>query len=199
MASNITSETIDATYPVAGVDNDTQGFRDNFQIMKDNFSAAKNEIEDLQNKVLLKSQLSQVEGELDNNMAGVRLIDAQLDQVTEQFTALGTVNSGQNLSYLNGHYQTLTIAEDLTLTLADWPDSERFAKITVEIVKDGTDRTVTFVGESNAVFKKIASDWDSSSSTSIEKIINSDDSFIFEFWTHDGGTTVYASYKGAFS
>ena len=34
MASNIISDTIDAAYPIAGVDNDTQGFRDNFQIIK---------------------------------------------------------------------------------------------------------------------------------------------------------------------
>jgi len=30
MASQIIPETIDAQYPVAGQDNDTQGFRDNF-------------------------------------------------------------------------------------------------------------------------------------------------------------------------
>ena len=41
MASNIQSSTIDAAYPVAGVDNDTQGFRDNFSTIKDNFTAAK--------------------------------------------------------------------------------------------------------------------------------------------------------------
>ena len=34
MASNIISSTIDDTYPVAGIDNDTQGFRDNFNIIK---------------------------------------------------------------------------------------------------------------------------------------------------------------------
>ena len=34
MASNIISSTIDESYPVAGQDNDTQGFRDNFNIIK---------------------------------------------------------------------------------------------------------------------------------------------------------------------
>jgi hypothetical protein len=48
MASNIVSETIDAAYPVAGVDNDTQGFRDNFQIIKDGLLTAKIEITSLQ-------------------------------------------------------------------------------------------------------------------------------------------------------
>ena len=44
MASNIISDTIDATYPVAGVDNDTQGFRDNFSIIKTGLSTAGSEI-----------------------------------------------------------------------------------------------------------------------------------------------------------
>jgi hypothetical protein len=191
MSSNITSETIDATFPVAGTDNDTQGFRDNFQIMKDNFSAAKSEIEDLQNNA--------ARTDTNNNFSGAHLIDAQLDQVTEKFTAIGTVSSGQNISFLNGSYQSLTITDDITLSLSDWPGSERVAHITVEVVNDNTSRTVTFVSEGGANFKKVESQWSNSSGTSVEKVIDSDDSFIFEFWTHDGGNTVYAYYKGNFS
>ena len=40
MASNIISSTIDGTYPVAGVDNDTQGFRDNFTVIKTGLATA---------------------------------------------------------------------------------------------------------------------------------------------------------------
>ena len=52
MASNIQSESIDGTFPVAGVDNDTQGFRDNFGYIKSNFAAAKEEIELCKTKLL---------------------------------------------------------------------------------------------------------------------------------------------------
>ena len=48
MPSNIDNTSIDATFPVAGQDNDSQGFRNNFNTIKNNFTAAKNEIEDLQ-------------------------------------------------------------------------------------------------------------------------------------------------------
>ena len=34
MASNINSDAIDKDYPVAGQDNDSQGFRDNFNTIK---------------------------------------------------------------------------------------------------------------------------------------------------------------------
>ena len=49
MASNIVSDTIEGAYPVAGVDNDTQGFRDNFTIIKSGLSTAAGEITTLQN------------------------------------------------------------------------------------------------------------------------------------------------------
>ena len=48
MASNINPNTINITYPIAGQDNDTQGFRDNFSSIKNNFSVALNEISALQ-------------------------------------------------------------------------------------------------------------------------------------------------------
>ena len=48
MASSITTTNIDATFPVAGQDNSSQGFRDNFTASKNNFTYAKSEIETLQ-------------------------------------------------------------------------------------------------------------------------------------------------------
>ena len=48
MASNIISSTIDNTFPIAGVDNDTQGFRDNFTVIKTGLSTANSEISTLQ-------------------------------------------------------------------------------------------------------------------------------------------------------
>ena len=48
MASNIVPGNIDGTYPKAGQDNSSQGFRDNFSAISTNFTEAKSEIEDLQ-------------------------------------------------------------------------------------------------------------------------------------------------------
>ena len=55
MASNIDSASINALYPVAGQDNDSQGFRDNFSTIKSNFTAAKAEIETLQTNTAKKN------------------------------------------------------------------------------------------------------------------------------------------------
>ena len=48
MASKIVPGNIDGTYPKAGQDNSSQGFRDNFSEIKTNFTEAKSEIEDMQ-------------------------------------------------------------------------------------------------------------------------------------------------------
>jgi hypothetical protein len=49
MASTINPVNIDITYPIAGQDNDTKGFRDNFTNIKNNFSVAAREITNIQN------------------------------------------------------------------------------------------------------------------------------------------------------
>ena len=67
MASNINPNNIDGTYPVAGQDNDSQGFRNNFTNISNNFSVAATEISDIQAKAVLTSAL--IGGTLNNNMA----------------------------------------------------------------------------------------------------------------------------------
>jgi len=75
MTSNINPNNIDGAYPVAGQDNNSQGFRDNFTNTSTNFQYAADEITDLQNNVILKSAL--VGTTLNNNMQGSVLSNAQ--------------------------------------------------------------------------------------------------------------------------
>ena len=79
MASSIIASTIDDTYPVAGQDNDSQGFRDNFNIIKTNFVEAKSNIEDLQNKVVLKAPLLG-ESSVSNNFNGEIISNAAFNE-----------------------------------------------------------------------------------------------------------------------
>ena len=48
--SDVSAGSIDETYPIAGRDNDTQGFRDNFNYIKSGLTTAKTEIGELYNK-----------------------------------------------------------------------------------------------------------------------------------------------------
>ena len=58
MASKIVPGNIDGTYPKAGQDNSSQGFRDNFSAINTNFTEAKSEIEDLQTNKASKDAAS---------------------------------------------------------------------------------------------------------------------------------------------
>lgn len=197
MASNIVDTTIDETYPVAGVDNDSQGFRDNFNIIKSNFVAAKAEITELQSNAVLKNALS---GEtLDNDFGGNEITNAVFKDCADGVSANGTINTIQNVSYLNGVYQTGTVTGDLTLTLADWP-SAGYARMVVELESDASDtRAITFNGENTAQFKKLASDsWTSTTATTVVATVTQSKE-IYEFWTHDGGATIYAKIVGTFT
>ena len=78
MASSINPNNISVTFPIAGQDNDSQGFRDNFNNIKTNITHAKTEIEDLQSKVILKSALTGSSFSNDGN--GSVLENFKLDQ-----------------------------------------------------------------------------------------------------------------------
>ena len=114
MASNIVPGNVDGTYPTAGQDNSSQGFRDNFSAIKNNFTEAKTEIDSLQtNKASLNAS---------NNFAGNTIQNAVLKDNGETFYAHNSVSSGSvTLNHENGHYQTLTITADTTFAFSNFP------------------------------------------------------------------------------
>lgn len=189
MASNIISDTIDGTYPVAGIDNDTQGFRDNFTIIKTGLSTAQSEISTLQSTTA-KLNAS-------NDFNGTNITDANFSLNTEEYHNIGTVVSGQNISFLNGHYQSMTVnlsesTSTINFALADWPERDQLAKMTVQMFGNGTAKTVTFTVDGGGTLK-----YNSTFPASL--IVDSaTDPIIIDFWTYNQGTTVYAEYKGRF-
>ena len=120
MASNINPYNIDGTFPVAGQDNSSQGFRDNFTNIKNNFSFAQNEINDLQSKTILTSALA---GQtISNDMAGVQIVRPQLRAWTEAFVDLGRPSTATvELNFLDGNFQKIQPISDITLEISGWP------------------------------------------------------------------------------
>ena len=188
MASNINTTNINESYPVAGVDNDSQGFRDNFATVKNNFVSAKSEIESLQDDTAKTNA--------NNNFFGNQITGADLIANTETLYPGGTINSGQNVSFANGNIQTFSIGADLTLTLSDWPAAAKVGKLTAMLLNDGSSRTVTWAVESGGSIK-VDTNWPTSNNTTV---ISSDANYtIINFMTIDGGTTIFAEYKGTFA
>jgi hypothetical protein len=119
MTSNINPNNIDGTYPVAGQDNNSQGFRDNFTNTKTNFQYASDEITNLQNNAILKSALTGTT--LDNDMLGSLVYNGAVADFGLPRTAIGTVSGSQTINYALGHYQTLTTAGNVSLSFTNWP------------------------------------------------------------------------------
>jgi hypothetical protein len=140
--SSINPNNIDGTYPIAGQDNDSQGFRDNFTNIKNNFTFAYDELTDLQSKAVLKSALSG--GSISNDMAYAQLISAQLLKTVETVNNLGTKTGSFTISWADGHFQYYTTSGNTTLAFSNWPTSAYYTKLRLQITTDTTNRTVTF-------------------------------------------------------
>jgi hypothetical protein len=141
MTSQINPNNINGNYPVAGVDNNSQGFRDNFTNTKVNFQYASDEIDDLQSKVLLKAALS---GQtLDNDMGGNQIYAAAI----RDFSAIRvpiTPGSGTiTLDYAAGHYQTLSTTGAITLSFANFPVTGKYGLMRIQIHVTNVSHTLT--------------------------------------------------------
>lgn len=121
MASQIQPYNIDGTYPVAGQDNSSQGFRDNFTNIKNNFIFAQNEINDLQSKVLVTSALN---GQtISNNMAGAPITAPQLKAWTQAIYDQGVVSTVATLDFTQGNFQKITTGGPISVNFSNWPAS----------------------------------------------------------------------------
>jgi|TARA_B100000902_G_scaffold381885_1_gene418923 hypothetical protein len=178
MASNIVPGNIDGTYPKAGQDNSSQGFRDNFSSIQNNFTEAKTEIEDLQTNKASKDGAS--------NFADNEVSRAKFKDTSQTVYPHGTVSTGLvTLNHENGHYQTLTITADTTFSFLNFPPTGALGRIILDItVKPTSTGILTFP---SAVIK--ADNVFGSDGTS-DQITTGIGRTLYEFLSADGGTTV---------
>jgi hypothetical protein len=145
MTSAINPNNIDTEYPVAGQDNNTQGFRTNFTNIQNNFQAAEDEINDLQNKVLLKSAL--IGGTLNNDLAGTLMYNGQIQDFSLSRVALGTASGLVNINYASAHYHTVTTGGSISLAFLNFPTAGLLGIVKVQITVTSTSHTVTLPSE----------------------------------------------------
>lgn len=144
--SSINTNGMNVNYPVPGVNNNSQGFRDNFASIKTNLDTASSEITDLQNKVVLKQALTG--STVNNDMANTLISNA----LTRSFRA-SMYNLGGNLSGIVNVNASLgdvlfgTINGDTTLTFSNWPPTGTQANIEIQLEISNTDAVISFPSE----------------------------------------------------
>ena len=177
MASKIVPGNIDGTFPIAGQDNSSQGFRNNFNAIKNNFTEAQSEINDLQaNKVNLNSA---------NSFSGNSISDAEFKDNSETVFAHGTAGGIITLNHLNGHYQTLTTNASITLGFEGLPTTGKLGRIILDITFASTSHTITI--PTAVLVSGNVSGGDGSSNTIT---CPTSGRYLYEFMTPDGGTNI---------
>jgi hypothetical protein len=127
MTSAINPNNINGEYPVAGQDNNTQGFRDNFTNIKVNFQYAETEITNLQANSISKVSTSINEFN-DSVVYGARLQNTGYIQLNR-----GNVAPVANINYAAGSFQTITANAATTLNFTNLPAAGNTAVITLAI------------------------------------------------------------------
>lgn len=131
--STINTGSIDVSYPNPGKNNSTQGFRDNFAAIKSNLDISKNEISDLQNKVLVKSALSG--SPLDNDMSNTLISNAlTLGFRSTTFNLGGNLSGNVMIDLTKGDVQYGTVTGNIALQFSKWAPDE--TQSCVELILD---------------------------------------------------------------
>jgi len=185
--SNINPYNIDGTYPVAGQDNDSQGFRDNFTNIRNNFSYASTEIGDLQAKAITTSALTG--GTLNNNMSYNLLQNAQLGSPSLTFVDQGLLAGAVTVDYSQGSVQKVQPSGSITsVTLSNWPTTGQFGSLKLWVYLTNTTYTVTVPTTLVGLDQIIGAN----ATTGVITFGNIGNYF-FEFGTTNAGTTTYIS------
>jgi hypothetical protein len=184
MTSNINPNNIDGTYPVAGQDNNSQGFRDNFTNTKTNFQYASDEITDLQSNAILKSALAGTT--LNNDMLGSLVYNGTVADFGLTRISLGTVSGSQTINYATGHFHTLTTGGAVSLGFSNFPPAGTAGIVFVQVGIASTAHTLTFPAAVSVNAQGIQG---LNTSTNVITFAATG-IYLFQFITSDGGTTI---------
>ena len=202
MTSNINYLSINENFPVAGQDNDTQVFRDNFDTIKTSLRVAKEEVTSLQNDVAYTTQ--------DNDFGLYKISNAVLENVRGQ--KLDTRGDDAlrvqpiTIDYQSGSYQIYNIGANIVMDFLNFPGDIRivpaetapigWGKVRVELYSDGAgDWNVTFSlsGSGATSIKK-----DFLSGLQVTAADNTNSPLIIDIWRHRT-EEIFISYVGTFA
>ena len=152
--SNINYVSINENFPVAGQDNDTQVFRDNFDTIKTSLRYAKEELEVFQSSTTGAARLNQ-SNDFQENIISNAVLQGNRDALFDG----GNYNQATlDVTYTNGAYQIYKFAAPVELNFQEFPENETPAgvgKVTLELYSDSaTSRTITFKSIGGLVYKK---------------------------------------------
>jgi hypothetical protein len=200
VTSNINFLSINENFPVAGQDNDTQVFRDNFDTIKTNFREAKSEIEDLQNNV--------ARTDTDNDFALNIVQNAVLqNNRTQKFDGGEITASPTTIDFQNGDYQIYRLGANLNIDFLNFPGDPVYAteltpigmgKVTLELYSTGGSFILSFSTSGGTVIKSNGFPGFPSGGAPTLTLTSATDPMFIEVWRHSQ-SVIYMRYLGQFA
>jgi hypothetical protein len=141
--STINTNGLNVNYPVPGVNNNSQGFRDNFATIKTNLDVAGNEITDLQTNVVLKSALQN--SVLNNDMANTLISNAAVRGFRHTTYNLGNSLSGTVLVDVSlGDVQIGTVTGNVAFTFGSWAPTGTQSNVELQLTVSNSSAVISF-------------------------------------------------------
>lgn len=172
---------INTNYPVPGVDNDTQGFRDNYTNIKSALSTLAGEVGGLQLNGVVTDDTS------DFSYEGILyrpVIDSYGVKLTN-VTPSSPLSTDETLDAASGNYQQVSVSGTLNLDVTNWADNDSdnvMSQVLLEIYNgSGTTATVNFSNTLGTLKKDV----------SLPISVASSGTVFVELWTPNAGTTVF--------
>ena len=195
MTSNINYLSINENFPVAGEDNDTQTFRDNFDTIKTSLRSAQEEITNIQTNT---AGLELVATESGSDFGGREISNAILRNTLIKGYGGGVIPGDVatlTIDYENGGYQKFQFAGNINIDFQNFPDTAAVGgvgKVTLELTADNIARTLTLVTSGGTVFRR-------NTTFPTPLIVTSQTApIIIEVWKRDSNN-IFLNYLGQYS
>ncbi len=192
--SDINYADIDETFPVAGEDNDTQTFRDNFDTIKSSLQSAKTDIVDIKtNGAFVDVDNDFQTNEISNAVLRNTMFKKFDGGIIDNTTALLTVD------YENGNYQVFRFDADMAIDFQNLPENSSASgpigvgKITLELYSgSASTRTLSFITSGGTLLRR-------NSTFPGSLTVNSTSApIIIDVWRHNA-TYIFMHYHGQYS
>lgn len=192
--SDINYADIDETFPVAGEDNDTQTFRDNFDTIKSSLQSAKTDIVDIKtNGAFVDFDNDFQSNEISNAVLRNTMFKKFDGGIIDNTTALLTVD------YENGNYQVFRFDADMNIDFQNLPENSSASgpigvgKITLELYSgSASTRTLSFITSGGTLLRR-------NSTFPGSLTVNSQTApIIIDVWRHNA-TYIFMHYHGQYS
>lgn len=190
--STINTNNINVNYPVPGVNNNSQGFRDNFASIKTNLDEAGTELTDLQNKVVVKQALTGTT--VNNDMANTLISNALTRSFRASTYNLGNALSGTvlvNVALGDVQYGTIAANSNITLQFSSWAPNLTQSNVQLLLAVNDSNSYVNFTGTNVGTTKTELENYNSSSNTVFAPYGVTQ--MNYNFSTTDCGTTIEVS------